>query len=172
MKKEGIDNIILFKNVCLNKDVKKKVFYNFIVIETNIDHYIYDISNGNNYSNIDDKNIALIQGKTEMICIFKDGKLNSNIKLNNIVSIDYYNSKNNIINNILNRYDNSIIVFKDSNNNASYLSLYPNRIMDDFNEDDGLFDKRVLYREGYKSEFDIDGVGDLKRFENISIRNR
>lgn len=135
MKKNTIKNvesINILTNVCLNKNITKKIFNTFLVIEMKDDVLIYNLNIGKDYSFIKEKNIAIIKGQTEIFNLYKQDKTQyqSELDFYELKSIKLYkNSK------LKNKYNDKIvdirvdyIEFTDIKNNTFYISHNINAI--------------------------------------------
>lgn len=131
-KIKEIQSIYIMTNVCLNRDITKRNFNTFLVIEMKDNRLIYNINTGKDYSFIKDKNIAIIKGQTEILNLYKQDKkqYQSELEFYELKSIKLYkNSK------LKNKYNDrtvdcrvDYIEFKDLKNNTFYISHNINTI--------------------------------------------
>ena len=127
-----IKNISVLFNVCLNKDVKKKKFFTFITIETDDNILIYDCSNGIDYSNIDEKNVAIIQELSKIYTLYshEEDDYQSEIEFGPLDTIKIYkNAKlENLYSGLKSNFKRDIIEFKDIYDNKLFISHHLNEI--------------------------------------------
>ena len=127
-----VEEVAFLSNVCLNKDVKKKEFYNFLVINTEDDIFIYDLSNGIDYSNYKDKQIAFIKEMSDVNVLYevKDNHYQEELEIGPMDTIKIYKKAKivNLFNNEKTDSKKGIIEFKDIYDNKIFLSYYTNEI--------------------------------------------
>lgn len=127
-----IKSIDIFTNVCLNKDIKKKEFYTFLIVSMENDSLVYNLNNGKDYSKLKQKNIAIIDGLTVKRNLYKfdNRQYQAEMDFSELQSIQLYKNARliNKYNEYSPNYSMDLIEFKDSNNNTFFISHHLNKI--------------------------------------------
>ena len=160
---KNIESIDILTNVCMDNDVYKKEFYTYLVIEMKDNRLIYNITHDKDYSFNKNKNIAFIQGISEIHNLYKQEKTQyqSELEFYELESIKLYkNSKiKNNFNDLESSYSTDLIEFKDIKNNKFYISPPTNKIYirDNLYEISKKYNQKIdiIYEKGLNINLDF-----------------